>query len=258
LDLKAIIKDPSFKGILVVSDIHATLKPLLEAVAYAQQNRLFLLFLGDVVDDGKSPFETVQVIKNCLDEGIAALVLGNHDEKWYRYAIGKPVPLTLTAINTLFDVPSEKEYEFLDLMVYISEHACTGLYFRYDCWSFTHGAYPETMWESTEIKTPSKDERKLMLMGQITGKRDYRNFPIRDYMWCDAVPSNHNVVVGHDRAPLKKRFTASPTVYTNDLNGKVYFTDCGCGKRSTPRGRLCATVLDFKEDTLEFNKFEYF
>lgn len=256
MDLKTITKDLGWDGILSVSDVHAMLSPLKDVVTFAEKHNLFMLFLGDVIDDGNEPFETISLVMQLITDGKAAFVVGNHDDKFYRYAIGKPIPLTQTAIYTLFDVPSGKEYEFLDLIKKLIEHAYSGLYHHYGDWVFAHGAFPETMWRLPAPKDVLLSEKHLLLLGQSNGKRDDRNFPVRLYDWVDDIPPNNNLVVGHDRAPMRKRFDAKPTIHTNSQGGTVYFTDCGSGKN--PDGCVCCMVLHFKDDTLHFDEFKFF
>src|SRR5579864_7827624 len=90
-----------FEGMVVIGDLHGDADSLKKARHYAKKHSLFLLSLGDLVDRGSQPFETVKMMFDIVEAGDGGLVIGNHDDKHYRHAIGNKVKFSHDAQKTL-------------------------------------------------------------------------------------------------------------------------------------------------------------
>lgn len=240
MDLKPLLEG-RYKGIVTFSDVHAHAKKLKKGIAYAIKNDLFMVFLGDLVDGHDKPLETVIAVRAILDEGRGVLVIGNHDDKFYRKALGNPVQFKKAQEKTLADVPKGQLPLFFDTIVHLVEHRLSANLWRYDNWVFTHGACHAEVWSSPPAL--SKEARHRALYGEVSGETEADGMPVRIYNWVEDIPADHNVVVGHDRKPyggepLAKR---GPYAQTNAAGGRAIFTDTGCGKSDD--GKLTLTVL---------------
>ena len=240
MDLKAVIKG-RYRGIATFSDVHAHAEKLKAGIAYAVQNDLFMVFLGDLVDGHDQPLETVVAVRAILDENRGVMVVGNHDDKFYRHALGNPVQFKKAQKKTLADVPKGQHDLFFDTIVSIVEHRNSGNLWRYDNWVFTHGACHAEVWGSPPAL--SKEAKHRALYGEVTGGQEEDGMPVRIYNWVEDIPADHNVVVGHDRKPYGGEALAKrgPYAQTNQAGGRVFFTDTGCGKSDD--GTLTLTVL---------------
>lgn len=252
MDLKSALASGHYAGIVTLSDLHAHAKKLKKAIRFALKNDLFIVFLGDLVDGHDKPLETVLTVKTILDQNRGVLVIGNHDDKFYRYALGNKVQLKAPQKKTLADVPKGKMDLFLQTYIDLIRSPNSAHIFRYGKWTFTHAAIHPDVW-SHEGPLSKKMLHRAMY-GETTGERDEEGFPVRTYDWVEGVPSEQNVVVGHDRSPYggKKLRKTGPLQQTNAQQGRVFFTDMGCGK--TKSGKLCLTVLDREGNDLEFVK----
>ena len=86
-----------FSGILVIGDVHGQLDSFMSAVEYSKKNDLFFISLGDLVDRGPRPFEVVNEMFNIVEQDRGHFIIGNHDDKFYRYAKGNKVRLSKDA-----------------------------------------------------------------------------------------------------------------------------------------------------------------
>lgn len=246
MDLKNIIAS-GYSGLATFSDVHAHAEKLKKGINYALKNNLFIVFLGDLVDGHDKPLETVLAVKTILDENAGVLVIGNHDDKFYRYAIGNPVILKGPNKQTLADVPEGGEELFLQTIKDLIEHKNSAYHYTYDNWVFIHGSCHEEVW--TDPEELSKKARHRGLYGEVTGEEDEDGMPIRIYNWVDEIPAGRGVVVGHDRKPYggKDLADTGPFDHTNPQGGRVIFSDTGCGKG----GKLTLTVFKFEGNDIE-------
>lgn len=246
MNLKNIITS-GYSGLATFSDVHSHIEKLKKGINYALKNNLFCVFLGDLIDGHDKPLETVLTVKTILDAGSGVLVIGNHDDKMYRFAIGNPVILKKQNKQTLADIPKDREKLFLQTMIDLITHKNSSYHYEYDNWVFIHGACHPEIWERP--KELSRKAKHRALYGEVTGEDDEEGMPIRLYNWIDEIPPGRGVVVGHDRKPFGgQRLTdTGPFDHTNDQGGRVIFSDCGCGKG----GKLCLTLFKFVDDTIE-------
>lgn len=253
MNLKNIIS-ANYSGLVTFSDIHSHAEKLRKGISYCLKNNLFMVFLGDLIDGHDKPLETVLTIKSILDANTGVLVIGNHDDKMYRFAIGNPVILKGQNKQTLADVPKGKKKLFLQTMIDLIDHKNSSYHYEYDNWVFIHGSCHEEIWTSpTEL---SKKAKHRALYGEVTGESDEEGMPVRLYNWVDEIPAGRGVVVGHDRHPYGGRTLSDtgPFDHTNPQGGRVIFSDCGCGKG----GKLCLMLFKFEEDGIKQVGYETF
>ena len=246
MDIANKVTSGSYRGIVTFSDIHAHAKKLKKGIRYAIQNDLFIVFLGDLVDGHDRPLETVLTVKALLDEDRAVFVIGNHDDKFYRYAKGNPVELKGANKKTLEDVPPEKRKLFLQTITDIVLHRNSAYTHRIANWTFVHGSAHATLWDDRDNLV--KKARHRALYGEVNGERDEDDFPVRLYNWVDEIPDGQNVVVGHDRKPEGTHLKdTGPYTKNGEQGGSAVFTDMGCGKG----GLLCLAVFSVDGDNVK-------
>jgi len=270
---------------MAVSDIHSVWESTRLLRDYAKKHKLFLIFLGDILDGGEQPGMVLDtVLFDFMRPGKAAFVIGNHERKYYSRTLGNPVILKSDQLDTIAYVKQHYgDIRFFDERVrQLIHNANTANIHSYGSWVFTHGADHKSYW-SNETEKLAKVQIVQSLYGEVDGARmplkftdrihnlkryikAKRNgtkyvprlgFPQRTYRWCDYVPDGYNVVVGHDRRPMNKpKFDAKPLVYVNEQNGSTYFTDTGSGKNVG--GGVTGAVFSFVEDDLKLERFEFF
>ena len=251
MNLKECIAD--FSGLLVIGDLHGEIDSLMRAITYAKKHALLLVSLGDLVDRGPFPFETLSKMLEVIESGEGVFVRGNHDNKHYRNAIGNNVRFSLDAMQTLESVGTGRMLEYLNKYVTLYEHPSSSYYHYIDNWIFAHGASHTKMWEYPD--TLSNAVRSMALYGEVTGKQDAEGRPERIYSWIDRIPEGQCVIVGHDRKAIYDIKLKSPLLVTSKVTGGVaIFADTGCGKG----GVLSGVVLKLSSEGPVLDKFVQF
>ena len=217
-----------FKGILVFGDIHGDHNSFTKAYNFASTNDLFFMSLGDLVDRDRHPYEVVEFMHRIMIDGYAGFTIGNHDDKFRRYAEGTKVQFSRDSKQTLEDVGVEREAEFLRMYVEIIQHPFSGLFHKFDDIILVHAGSHPAMWESTPVIC--KAARSRCLIGESNGERRLDGYPVRLYNWIENVPMGKTVIVGHDRSPIHSVDITEPMIVSNKNGGKVIFMDTGCGK----------------------------
>lgn len=219
--------DGKFSGILVLGDIHANFTSLKDAFDYAREHNLFVILLGDIVDRGRFPFESVSLVKDLMDEKKCGLLVGNHDDKFRRLALGNKVSLSYDQKQTLEDVGDHRD-TFLSMYKSMQETSIYCSYF-YDFgnYMFSHAAYHPELIEGV---VPVSEARSRCLYGEVTGETESDGMPIRYYNWINEIPEGRTMFVGHDRKPIHNVLITEPLEVTGTLGGKAVFMDTGCGK----------------------------
>jgi hypothetical protein len=240
----------NFKGMLVFGDIHSDYESLMKAHKFATDNDLFFMSLGDLVDRGPFPFETVSHMAKFIDEGKAGFTSGNHDTKFYKFAQGEKVNLSVDARRTIADVGPERMDEFLRLYTKVfTAPMFSDLFHTFDDIILVHAASHPSMWNPRAGHSNTQLSRALY--GEVNGERHDNGFPVRLYNWIDEVPMGKTVIVGHDRAPIHMVAITEPMVKTNSNGGKVIFMDTGCGKG----GFLSGAVILHNKKHFKFDSF---
>ncbi len=249
-DLAKGVKGSNFDGVLVIGDLHAEFGALQRAYKYAAENNFFLVSLGDLVDRGAYPFECVKFFYNLMMSDRAGFCVGNHDDKFRRFAHGAKVTLSKDHVNTLLAVGDERKEEFLKMYVEVCEMAVASGYFHvFDDFIFAHAASHPCMWEDTEEFGKTAYSRSIF--GETNGEVYPDGLPVRLYNWVDEIPAGRTVIVGHDKSAIFNVPLTAPLERVNANGGKAIFIDTGCGKG----GFLSGVTLRTTKDKFQFESF---
>lgn len=262
MDLFNKIDQTKYAGILVLGDVHARYDAFLRGVTYAKSNGMFLISLGDLIDHGEQPYECVALMDMMLHSGDAAFVVGNHEDKYVRYAKNKgresfkkgqqQTQMRTSHLRTLFDVGEERETAFLQLIADIVNHPMSDNQLVYGNVVFAHGGVHANSWGGEQVELNQRDKHRsysLGMYGETDGvSRDDEGFPVRTYVWTDAIPAERYAVVGHDAFAMGKKKT-STHIHKNEAGGNTIFLDTHSGKG----GILSGAVFTFTPDGLEFS-----
>jgi hypothetical protein len=249
-DLSNAVKGSFFDGVLIIGDLHAEFEKLQSAYKYAAESNYFLISLGDLVDRGEHPFECIKFFYNLMMADRAGFCVGNHDDKFRRFAHGAKVSLSKDHVNTFAAVGDERKEEFLKMYVEICEMAIASGYFHvFDDFILAHAASHPCMWEDTEEFGSTARSRSIF--GETNGKSYPDGLPVRLYNWIDEIPKDRTVIVGHDRSAIFNVPLTSPLERVNANGGKAIFIDTGCGKG----GFLSGVALRIVKDKFQFDTF---
>lgn len=247
----------NFKGILGVPDIHSDLISLKQAINFARENDLFVVFLGDLTDGtdryAVCPTETVETVLEEMDAGRAFFNYGNHDEKFFRYAKGNNVTVRDYMRFTL-DYAREGEAHLIELFKKLEAHERSAFFSHYGNWRFFHAGYHYHLHTRGLDVNMHGAIRSRLIYGD--GKVDEKTgLIVREYGWTEDVPHSVKCVVGHDYNPMTLPIKGGqPYINTNAKGGKVFFIDTGCGKG----GHLTTMTLLAHGDDLNFAGFKSF
>lgn len=230
------------KGYIIIGDVHNESNLLGHAIDYALLNELRIVFVGDLVDYGPTPTETIHMAYDLMNNHNAIFIEGNHDNKINRFLLGNDVTISHGMVPTIEALKSDKVsnafksiYEnMLPLLVIGDTH-------------ITHGAFTKSYWtDEVDVKA----QNRARLYGEIDKSKPFvewngQQYPARTYAWVDAIPSGKTVIVGHDRSPFHETPAFESNInevvqQTNALGGTVVFTDTGAGKG----GFVSGVVLD--------------
>jgi protein phosphatase len=210
---------PAGRGLRIVGDVHGDSRTF----AMAAETDLFVVQLGDLVDDGPDSAGALEIIFRLIDEKRGIFVLGNHDFKLARALRGDNVARTPALEATLAELtPALRErtaFEIMRAPAWI-EHG--GLF-------FVHGGFHPAMLGKTPPPFPASRPNALQaraLYGQTTGRVTGSGKPERLLAWVDVIPAGLTVYCGHDRRSLDDR----PYIKHGALGGTAVFLDTGAGK----------------------------
>jgi protein phosphatase len=189
-----------------VGDVHGTideLRSLLQLLGYIgdplshPQGRK-VVFLGDYIDRGPDSISVLKIVMNMIKSGNAAAIIGNHDDKLFRYLKGNKVKLKHGLKDTVEQLEKEpKEFQneikdFLGAMPYrllLDDNKVIA----------SHAGLPE--W--AHLAKDSEKIRSLALYGDVNGSVDSNGFPIRKD-WAKDYHGTRIVVHGH--VPVKEPY----------------------------------------------------
>lgn len=240
-----------FNKILVLGDIHSDLTSLMKAISFAKKNDAFIIFLGDLVDYGDMPQETLEIVHNLIvNSGGGASVIGNHDQKFIHMAQDKKkIKLSIKNQQTLDMV--DKDY-FISLYREMEESGAMSHILKWSNFVFTHAAINPTYWTYKSLNSTIVNMlNEYSLYGEVGDDPDTDGYPIRLYNWAEKIPRHMTVCIGHDRKPFGTRLT-SPYIHTNDNGGRLVCCDTGCSKG----GYLSSVLIDINtKDITNFISF---
>lgn len=102
------LKRATLSNTLIIGDVHSDDQKLFALLEEAgQYDYSHIVFLGDLVDRGPNPHLVVQMVKDLVDKGIATVIMGNHDWKFFRLFRG----------NKKVQLKEEQEYTLSKLGV---------------------------------------------------------------------------------------------------------------------------------------------
>jgi len=205
----------------IIGDIHSnydSLVLLLSKIGFKIENMKLVnsinrkvIFVGDLIDRGDKPVETLKLVMGMLLEDQALAVCGNHDEKLLRALKGNKVKVnddlayTLNEINKAGLMFKKQVIDFLyNLPLWLS--------LDNDRLFVVHGGMKAEL-QGIE----SKKARTFALYGDITGEFDENGYPIRRD-WAKKYKGKRCVVYGH-------QVIDEPRWINNTIN-----VDTGCFK----------------------------
>lgn len=237
-------------GLLVISDVHGDFDQFKKAADYAEANDLFLLSAGDLVDRGDQPFEVVEMMYELVLTARAGLVIGNHDDKYLRYARGAKVSFSRDASKTLSDVGEDRKDKFLKMYTDIMTIPMySGMFMKFDDIVVAHAASHASMWD--ESLPFGSEAKSRAFYGEVNGEKDADGYPVRLYNWVDEVPMGKTIIVGHDRNAIHGVPLTEPIEKRNSDGGRAIFIDTGGGKG----GFVSGVVIKHEKSKFRITEF---
>ena len=122
-DFEIVWVEPSTKlelqatGYDIVGDVHGCLdelKLLLIKLGYTDVDTLprspdgrIPVFVGDIIDRGPKPYDALVYVRHLVEAGLAEYVMGNHDEKFLRWLLGRNVKIAHGLQGTIDSLPAD-------------------------------------------------------------------------------------------------------------------------------------------------------
>jgi protein phosphatase len=210
---------PPGTGLRVVGDVHGDTA----AFAIAADTDLFVIQLGDLVDEGPDTAGTLAIMFGLIAKNRGIFVLGNHEFKLLRALRGDDVtkpPYLLRTISELTPaLAAQSQTEIRRAPAWI----------RHGNTLFVHGGFHPAMLHEAPPAFPSGRPGPLLaraIYGHTTGRVTGGGKPERLIDWVDEVPAHITVYCGHDRRSTDGR----PYVRIGAKGGKTVFLDTGAGK----------------------------
>jgi predicted kinase len=250
----AVRSHPLPQRILAVGDVHGNYAAMAQAQQFAQNNDLFVIWLGDVIDYGGHNLKCMRLAYDMVCNNQAHMIWGNHERKigrWLSSQGSHPIKLSEANLATVREIQSlsdQRRARFLSAW-HCWESASTQCV-RVNRWLFTHGAATEHMWNTRSHRLQGVCQN-MAYFGEVeqlpTTRRD--GYPQRLWNWVNNVPAGHSVVVGHD---WLDRENCAPVIKTNAHQGRVFCMDTGSSKG----GRLSGLIVDTQTDEWEIRSFD--
>jgi protein phosphatase len=210
---------PPGHGLRIIGDVHGDARSL----AIAVETDLFIVQLGDLVDDGPDSAGALDIMYRCLDNQRGIFLLGNHDFKLVRALKGDKILRTPALEITIASLtPAQRERAVAEIM-------CAPAWIEHGENFFVHGGFHRAMLGLPSPPFPAGRPDALQaraLYGQTTGRQNVAGKPERLLNWVDDIPAGMTVYCGHDRRSQDDR----PYIKPGALGGKAVFMDTGAGK----------------------------
>ncbi len=210
---------PQGAGLRIVGDVHGDAR----SFALAAETDLFIVQLGDLVDDGPDSTGALEMMFRLIDEKRGLFLLGNHDFKLARALRGDKVMRTPALEVTIAGLsPALAERAAFEIMK-------APAWINHDGLFFVHGGFHRGMLAEEPPPFPSARPDALQaraLYGQTTGRTNASGKPERLLHWVEDIPSGITVYCGHDRRSTDDR----PYIKQGTLGGTAIFMDTGAGK----------------------------
>ncbi len=207
-----------------MGDVHGDAR----AFAAAAATDLFVLQLGDLIDNGPDSAASLRIMFDLIDHGRGLFLLGNHDLKLARALAGNLVrvdePLTRTLAQLDEGLRARALYEISRAPAWVPYGQLLKRRML-----FVHGGFHTSMLENDPPPAPEGRVRGVLaraLYGEPTGRLQHDGYPERSLRWVDRIPEGLTVYCGHDRRSTDGR----PYVRHNAQGGTAIFLDTGAGK----------------------------
>jgi len=184
----------------IVGDVHgcgAELERLLQDLGYRTDDGVIshadgrrFVFLGDLVDRGPDTVGVLRLAMSSVAAGTALCVVGNHDDKFRRALLGRPVKIKHGLAETLEQVGAEPARFRRQVMAFI-EQLPDHLILDGGRLVVAHAGLPEALHGRS-----SRRVRELALYGLTTGRLDADGLPER-LDWAADYAGQALVVYGH-------------------------------------------------------------
>ena len=189
----------------------------------AAETELFIVQLGDLVDDGPDTPGTLEIMFRLIDEKRGLFLLGNHDFKLARALRGDAVHRGPSLQRTLDELPPALAARALQ------EVTVAPAWIDHVTAFFVHGGFHPAMLTAPPPTFPTGRPEPLLaraLYGQTTGRTTGAGRPERLLRWVEDIPAGLTVYCGHDRRSGDGR----PYIRSNAGHGRAVFLDTGAGK----------------------------
>ena len=218
------LKRRGFGGLTIIGDIHGKVEPFLHSIDWARRRNHFIVMLGDIIDYGPNSTKTMEEAHSLITRGLAVNVIGNHESKIFKWMNGQ-TGLFISAGNKTtiaeYDALSENHKQQwaakMNGIMTLGAH-----HWLFDNISVAHAAVSPKMM-ATNHKTLSNKLESFAMYGEVVPKASGK--PTSTFNWCDEVPADNVVVVGH-----QIRNDKFPMVVDSMHGGKTVFLDTGSGK----------------------------
>lgn len=153
-----------------------------------------VIFLGDLVDRGPNSPAVLRLAMNMCASGSAFCVPGNHENKLFRWLIGKNVKLTHGLAETVAQLEAEPP-EFKDRVRSFIDGLVSHALLDGGRLVVAHAGIREEMHGRS-----SGAVREFCLYGETTGETDEYGLPVR-YNWAADYRGKAAVIYGHTPVP---------------------------------------------------------
>lgn len=225
-------------GAIVVGDIHGDLSACEWAYAQSKDEKLPLIFLGDVIDYGDNSIEVVEFVYDLLSKGEALMMRGNHERKIVKWIDEPGIKLssgnrtTTKKVNQMSQEDKDKWKKKMKAVYGLSE----GIR-EFGDFVTTHAAIHPSYWSGNR----KYEVFQTAMFGISDPKTTHSNY-VPSYKWIDSIPKGRTVIVGHHHR------SQTHEIVSGKLGGEVIFLDTGGGKGGPHTLAVIRnnTVVDFK------------
>lgn len=242
--------------ILAVGDVHGNLLAMQKAIAMAQKEQLFIVWLGDILDYGNNNLWCIRAAYDTVINGQAHMIWGNHERKiskwissnWGQHFRGNLSDANLATINEIQTLAPDSLIRFHSAWRALENQSTQ--HWVVNNFMFTHGAATPAMWHMNSHRLRGVHAEHAYFGEVIDGRaKTSQGYPVRTWDWVNNVPNNHTVVVGHD---WLDHHTCCVTGKQGLQGGQVLCVDTGSSKG----GRLGGVAIDLQTQTWEERYFD--
>jgi hypothetical protein len=211
------------EGILAIGDVHGCYDAAASLAEKALQNKLFPLFLGDLVGRGDRSANCMRLACDLVEAGLGGVIVGNHDRHFVDLFLSRrpPAGTANAVIAELRFRPdgSQIGQRFCD-MIDAAPH-----WARYGNAFFVHAAFRIEMLHLESVRA----DREMIYFaeqGVHSGEVDENGCSIRLHNWVHDIPPGMDVFFGHDvlgaRTPKLLVGAGGGCAYAMDTGGVFY------------------------------------